>query len=36
MFVLAHNDPVWITFGIAVGIALGLVIVLRAAFQGRK
>ena len=35
MFVLAHNDPIWITFGISIGIALALIAV-RASAHLRK
>jgi hypothetical protein len=36
MLILAHNDPMWITFGMTVGIAIGIGIVLRLAAQNRK
>lgn len=36
MFILAHNDPIWITVGIAVGVVIGLMIAARASFQHRK
>jgi hypothetical protein len=36
MFILAHNDPIWITIGMAVGIVIGLMIAARASVQNRK
>jgi hypothetical protein len=28
MFIVAHNDPVWITLGVGIGIGLGLIAVI--------
>ena len=28
MFILAHNDPIWIALGAAIGVLVGLYIVL--------
>jgi len=37
MFMLAHNDPMWISFGLALGVAMGLAVVLRLVFgRSRK
>jgi len=36
MFILAHNDPVWIGVGILVGIAVGFIMVTRGVFIHRK
>ena len=36
MFILAHNDPIWIGCGIVIGVIVGLMIAARASFQNRK
>jgi hypothetical protein len=28
MFIVAHNDPVWITLGVGIGVGIGLILVL--------
>ena len=36
MFILAHNDPVWIGVGMLVGVVVGILMVKTALFQNRK